>query len=110
MTTGFSLANGPRLARTCVTTIVVHVRSGHFRSSGGVQSADAGDARLESCRNDTRASPVVIANPATSTTTGWLPGFWWIELSHSYFLLTQRGYEIEVFTPDGGPNARTGAW
>ena len=46
---------------------------------------------------------IVIANPATSTTTGWPVGFWWSELTHSYYLLTESGYEIEVFSPDGGP-------
>jgi putative intracellular protease/amidase len=45
---------------------------------------------------------IVIANPATSTTTGWPVGFWWSELTHSYYLLTESGYEIEVFSPDGG--------
>lgn len=45
---------------------------------------------------------VVISNPAISTTTGWPVGFWWSELSHPYFILTEKGYEIEVFSPDGG--------
>jgi putative intracellular protease/amidase len=45
---------------------------------------------------------IVIANPATSTTTGWPVGFWWSELTHSYFLLTEQGYEVDVFSPDGG--------
>jgi putative intracellular protease/amidase len=45
---------------------------------------------------------IVIANPATSTTTGWPVGFWWSELTHSYFVLSEKGYEIEVFSPDGG--------
>src|SRR4029450_13326961 len=45
---------------------------------------------------------VVIANPATSTTTGWPGGFWWSELTHSYYLLTENGYEVQVFSPDGG--------
>src|SRR5262245_14516264 len=45
---------------------------------------------------------IVIANPAVSTTTGWPVGFWWSELSHSYFVLTERGYEVEVFSPQGG--------
>jgi len=44
----------------------------------------------------------VISNPAISTTTGWPVGFWWSELSHPYFILTEKGYEIEVFSPDGG--------
>jgi putative intracellular protease/amidase len=45
---------------------------------------------------------IVIGNPATSTTTGWPVGFWWSELTHSYFVLNEQGYEIEVFSPDGG--------
>ena len=45
---------------------------------------------------------VVIANPAVSTTTGWPVGFWWSELSHTYYVLTERGYEVEVFSPRGG--------
>jgi putative intracellular protease/amidase len=46
---------------------------------------------------------IVISNPATSSTTGWPVGFWWSELSHPYFLFTEQGYDIEVFSPDGGP-------
>jgi putative intracellular protease/amidase len=45
---------------------------------------------------------IVLSNPAISTTTGWPVGFWWSELSHPYFVFTERGYEIEVFSPDGG--------
>jgi putative intracellular protease/amidase len=44
---------------------------------------------------------IVIANPAVSTTTGWPVGFWWSELSHPYYVFTEQGYEIEVFSPDG---------
>ena len=46
---------------------------------------------------------IVIANPAISTTTGWPVGFWWAELTHPYYVLHEAGYEIEVFSPDGGP-------
>jgi putative intracellular protease/amidase len=45
---------------------------------------------------------VVLANPAVSTTTGWPVGFWWSELTHPWFLLTERGYEVELFSPAGG--------
>jgi len=45
---------------------------------------------------------IVIANPSTSTTTGWPVGFWWSELSHSYLLLGENGYEVDVFSPNGG--------
>jgi len=46
---------------------------------------------------------IVISNPAVSTTTGWPVGFWWAELTHPYFHLTEAGYEVEVFSPNGGP-------
>jgi putative intracellular protease/amidase len=45
---------------------------------------------------------ILISNPALSTTTGWPVGFWWSELAHPYFAFTERGYEVEVFSPDGG--------
>ena len=45
---------------------------------------------------------IVIANPAISSTTQWPVGFWWSELTHPYFVLTEAGYEIEIFSPDGG--------
>ena len=45
---------------------------------------------------------IVIANPAVSTTTGWPVGFWWSELTHPWFAFTERGYGVEIFSPDGG--------
>jgi putative intracellular protease/amidase len=45
---------------------------------------------------------IVIANPATSTTNRWPVGFWWAELTHPYFHFTEAGYEVEVFSPNGG--------
>ena len=45
---------------------------------------------------------IVIANPAVSTTTGWPVGFWWSELTHPYYVFTETGYEVEVFSPAGG--------
>lgn len=49
-----------------------------------------------------RRVAIVIANPATSTTTGAPVGFWWSELAHPYHEFRERGYEVEVFSPDGG--------
>ncbi|WP_077922766.1 type 1 glutamine amidotransferase domain-containing protein [Spirosoma sp. 209] len=46
---------------------------------------------------------IVIANPAVSTTTGWPVGFWWSELAHPYHEFTEKGYTVEVFSPNGGP-------
>lgn len=45
---------------------------------------------------------IVISNPAISTTTGWPVGFWWSELSHPYFAFTEKGFEVEIFSPAGG--------
>ena len=45
---------------------------------------------------------IVISNPAVSTTSGWPVGFWWSELTHPYFAFSEKGYEVEVFSPDGG--------
>jgi putative intracellular protease/amidase len=45
---------------------------------------------------------IVLSNPSVSTTTGWPVGFWWSELSHPYYVLTEAGYGVEIFSPDGG--------
>lgn len=45
---------------------------------------------------------IVISNPAVSTTTGWPVGFWWSELTHPYYEFAEKGYEVEVFSPNGG--------
>ena len=49
-----------------------------------------------------RRVAIVIANPAISTTTGWPVGFWWSELTHPYYVFTEAGYDVELFSPDGG--------
>jgi len=45
---------------------------------------------------------IVISNPATSTTTGWPVGFWWSKLTHPYFWFSEHGYEVRIFSPNGG--------
>ena len=45
---------------------------------------------------------IVIANPAVSTTTGWPVGFWWSELTHPWRVFDEAGYELAVFSPQGG--------
>ena len=45
---------------------------------------------------------MVVANPSTSTQTGWPIGFWWAELTHPYFAFTEAGYTVEIRSPDGG--------
>jgi putative intracellular protease/amidase len=46
---------------------------------------------------------VLASNPAISEQTGWPIGFWWAELTHPYWEFTERGYQVEVASPDGGP-------
>src|SRR5713101_5067498 len=46
---------------------------------------------------------LVISNPSVSTTTGWPVGFWWSELTHPYLWFSEQGYEIKLFSPQGGP-------
>ena len=45
---------------------------------------------------------IVLANPAVSTTTGWPVGFWWSELTHPFHVFTEAGYEVALFSPEGG--------
>jgi putative intracellular protease/amidase len=59
------------------------------------------DANPVDARHPKRIA-IVIANPAKSTTTGWPVGFWWSELTHPWFVFTERGYAVEIFSPDGG--------
>jgi putative intracellular protease/amidase len=52
---------------------------------------------------------IVASNPAVSEQTGWPIGFWWAELAHPYWEFTQRGYEVDVASPDGGA-LRADSW
>jgi putative intracellular protease/amidase len=54
--------------------------------------------------NPTRPKRVLIvaSNPSVSEQTGWPIGFWWSELTHPHWELSQRGYEIDVASPEGG--------
>lgn len=45
---------------------------------------------------------LVAANPSVSKQTGWPKGFWAAELTHPYFEFTEKGYEVEIVSPDGG--------
>jgi putative intracellular protease/amidase len=45
---------------------------------------------------------LILSNPAISSTTGWPVGFWCSELTHPYFVFTEKGYEVEIFSPNGG--------
>jgi putative intracellular protease/amidase len=45
---------------------------------------------------------MVVANPTTSTTTGWEVGFWAAELTHPYYEFTRVRYDVTIASPDGG--------
>jgi putative intracellular protease/amidase len=45
---------------------------------------------------------IVASNPATSKQTGWPIGFWWSELTHPYWEFTERGYQVDIYSPEGG--------
>ncbi len=45
---------------------------------------------------------LVASNPAVSPVTGWPVGFWWAELTHPYWEFVEHGYDVDVYSPDGG--------
>lgn len=45
---------------------------------------------------------MVVANPSTSTTTGWPVGFWAAELTHPYYAFQGVRYDVTIASPDGG--------
>jgi len=45
---------------------------------------------------------LLASNPTVSGVTGWNIGFWWAELTHPYWEFTEKGYEVDVASPDGG--------
>jgi putative intracellular protease/amidase len=52
--------------------------------------------------NQPKRVAIVISNPAVSISTSWPVGFWWSELTHPYYEFTEAGYEVELFSPNGG--------
>jgi len=45
---------------------------------------------------------IVVSNPTVSKQTGWPIGFWWSELTHPYWEFVERGYKVDIYSPDGG--------
>jgi len=45
---------------------------------------------------------LVIANPSVSEQTKWPIGFWWAELTHPYWEFTEKGYVVDIYSPEGG--------
>ena len=45
---------------------------------------------------------IVASNASVSGQTGWSIGFWWAELTHPYLEFVERGYKVDICSPDGG--------
>ena len=45
---------------------------------------------------------IVASDPSVSEQTGWDIGFWWEELTHSYWEFTNAGYQVVIASPEGG--------
>lgn len=45
---------------------------------------------------------IVASDPSVSEQTGWDIGFWWEELTHSYWEFTKAGYQVVIASPKGG--------
>jgi len=45
---------------------------------------------------------IVTSNPAVSKQTGWPIGFWWSELTHPYCEFAEHGYQVDLYSPEGG--------
>lgn len=50
----------------------------------------------------TKRIAIVVSNPGVSDVTKMPVGFWWSELTHTYFEFINASYEIEIFSNDGG--------
>jgi putative intracellular protease/amidase len=46
---------------------------------------------------------MLASSPAFSEQTGWPIGFWWGELTHSYWEFVEHGYQADVASPGSGP-------
>jgi putative intracellular protease/amidase len=67
-----------------------------------VVGADQHQVRLDVTTSRRPKVLMVVANPTTSTTTGWPVGFWAAELTHPYYEFSGIGYEVTVASPEGG--------
>jgi putative intracellular protease/amidase len=45
---------------------------------------------------------IVASNPTVSEKTGERAGFWWAEVTHSYWEFVSQGYNAVIASPDGG--------
>src|SRR5262245_30962800 len=67
-----------------------------------VQGADQHHGSVDVTTSKRPNVLMMVANPTTSTTTGWRIGFWAAELTHPYFEFNQVRYDVTIASPDGG--------
>ncbi len=59
-------------------------------------------ANVNKMPNKSKKIAIVAANASVSKQTGWPIGFWWAELTHPYWEFVENGYEVQIFSPEGG--------
>lgn len=52
--------------------------------------------------DDPKRIAILASNPTVSKQTGWPIGFWWAELTHPYWELSEHGYKLDICSPEGG--------
>ena len=67
-----------------------------------VQSADQHHEIVDVTTTKRPRVLMVVANPRTSTTTGWAVGFWASELTHPFYEFKRVRYDVTIASPDGG--------
>src|SRR5215471_5457149 len=45
---------------------------------------------------------IVASNPTVSENIGERAGFWWAEVTHSFWEFVSHGYDAVIASPDGG--------
>ena len=56
----------------------------------------------ENIKQNAKKVLIVVANSATSTTTGWPVGFCGAEFTHPWLELTEAGFQVDIASPKGG--------
>src|SRR5579872_5989087 len=52
--------------------------------------------------NKPKRVAIIASNATISKQTGWPIGFWWSELTHPFLEFVDRGYSVDIYSPDGG--------
>ena len=73
----------------------------HLRSVVGGRDRMGGTIDILNPQKQKRVA-IVASNPSVSKQTGWPIGFWWSELTHPYWEFCEHGYQVDIYSPDGG--------